>query len=320
MVLFMSVAATLVQTLRKRLSKPSGYELFDIQLKQRVALSPSLLRCVFSGKDVALMRTLAPDQRVKLFFPAADGSAPDLPKTGDWQAARRSMSANQTPPMRTYTLRNLRPEANELDIDFVLHGETGPASRWAARSVPGDGLQIVAPNATYRSDPGGYEWQPPEGVRQVLLIGDETALPAIAGILEQLTEHPDAPHVQAFIEVPEESDCLALLCGLNAKVHWLPRASLGKQHGEGMTLAARELARLPPVRGNLDNTSPIEELDLNTQRPWDRASAKRGDFYAWVAGESAAVMAIRRFLINEQGLERQQLTLMGYWKLGRSLE
>ena len=316
----MSVAATLVQKLRKRLSKPSGYQLFDIALKQRIDLSPSLTRFVFSGTDVALMRTLAPDQRVKLFFPAANGAAPNLPKDGDWQAQRRSLPLNQTPPMRTYTIRSLRPEASELDIDFVLHGETGPASSWAAHAKPGDCLQIVAPEAAYHADPGGYEWQPPEGVRQILLIGDETALPAIAGILEQLADHPDVPQVQAFIEVPDEADCQPLLCGLNAKVHWLPRASLGKQHGQGMTLAARELANLPPLPVNAQHSPPLQALDLNHQRPWELASAKRSDFYAWVAGESAAVMAIRRFLINERGLDRKVLTLMGYWKLGRSLE
>lgn len=157
-------------------------------------------------------------------------------------------------------------------------------------------------------------------MRNVLLIGDETALPAIAGILEQLATHPDAPRVQAFIEVPEEADCLALLCGLNAKVHWLPRASLGTRHGDGMLLAARELASLPPLRPQASDSGPLDELDLDHQRPWERASARHSDFYAWVAGESAAVMAIRRFLINERGLDRQALTLMGYWKLGRSLE
>lgn len=316
----MSVAATLVQKLRKRLSKPSGYQLFDIALKQRIDLSPSLTRFVFSGTDVALMRTLAPDQRVKLFFPAANGAAPNLPKDGDWQAQRRSLPLNQTPPMRTYTIRSLRPEASELDIDFVLHGETGPASSWAVHAKPGDCLQIVAPDAAYHADPGGYEWQPPAGVRQILLMGDETALPAIAGILEQLADHPNAPQVQAFIEVPEESDCQPLLCGLNAKVHWLPRASLGKQHGQGMILAARELANLPPLPVNAHHSTPLQALDLNHQRPWELASAKHSDFYAWVAGESAAVMAIRRFLINERGLDRKVLTLMGYWKLGRSLE
>ncbi|WP_273198930.1 siderophore-interacting protein, partial [Pseudomonas sp.] len=162
----MSVAATLVHTLRKRLSKPGGYELFDIHLQQRIALSPSLMRFVFTGTDVGLMQTLAPDQRVKLFFPSNDGTLPCLPKSGDWQAARRALSADKIPPMRTYTVRDLRPDAHELDIDFVLHGETGPASRWAVHSQPGDRLQIVAPQAAYRGDPGGYEWQPPQGGRQ----------------------------------------------------------------------------------------------------------------------------------------------------------
>lgn len=316
----MSAVTTLVQNLRTRLSKPAGYRLFDIQLKQRLVLSPSLVRLVFSGRDVALMRTLGPDQRVKLFFPGANGVAVNLPRHGDWQAARRQLGPDCAPAMRTYTLRNLRPECDELDIDFVLHGETGPASRWALHAAPGERLQIVAPNAECDTDPGGYEWLPPAGVRNVLLIGDETALPAIAGILEQLATHPDAPRVQAFIEVPEDADCLALLCGLNAKVHWLPRASLGTRHGDGMLLAARELASLPPLRPQASDSGPLDELDLDHQRPWERASARHSDFYAWVAGESAAVMAIRRFLINERGLDRQALTLMGYWKLGRSLE
>ena len=316
----MSAAATLVNHLRKRLSKPSGYQLFDIQLKQRIALSPSLTRFVFDGKDVPLMRTLAPDQRVKLFFPSASGAAPRLPKHGDWQAARRGLSPEQTPAMRTYTIRNLRPDTGELDIDFVLHGETGPASRWAVHAQPGDCLQIVAPNATYQDDPGGYEWLPPQGVRTVLLIGDETALPAIAGILQQLAGQPDAPQVQAFIEVPEESDCLPLICGLNTKVHWMPRASLSQPHGAGMIMAARELASLPPTPEQIRSAIALDVLDLDTQRPWELASAKQSEFYAWVAGESSAVMAIRKFFINDLGLDRKGLTLMGYWKLGRSLE
>ena len=315
----MSAVTSLVQNLRNRLNKPTAYQVFDIQLKHRIALSPSLMRFVFSGSDVALMRTLAPDQRVKLFFPSVDGIAPNLPKQGDWRAHIRDLSSEQTPPMRTYTIRDLRVESAELDIDFVLHGETGPASRWALQAEIGDQLQIIAPNGACQEDPGGYEWQPPQGVRTVLLIGDETALPAIAGILEQLAHHPDPPQVQAFVEVPEESDCLPLVCGLNAKVHWLPRASLGKQHGDGMLLAARELASLPPRRRQAQGCAALQELDLDNQRLWERASAKHNDFYAWVAGESTAVMAIRRFFVNECGMDRKGLTLMGYWKLGQSL-
>ena len=315
----MSAAATVVQNLRNRLTKPTGYRLFDIQLKRRITLSPSLTRFVFSGSDVALMRTLAPDQRVKVLFPGLDGTVPNLPKQGDWRAALRDLPPEQVPFMRSYTIRNLRAESGELDIDFVLHGDTGPASRWATQARPGDRLQINAANAAFADDPGGYEWQPPQGMRKVLLIGDETALPAIAGILEELAHHPDTPQVQVFIEVPEESDCQNLVCGPNTKIHWLPRASLGKQHGDGMILAARELASLPPRRLQAKACAVLQELDLDNQRLWERASARHNEFYAWVAGESMAVMAIRRFFIHECGMDRKALTLMGYWKLGRSL-
>ena len=315
----MSAAATLVQNLRNRLSKPTAYRLFDIRLKHRITLSPSLTRFVFSGSDVALMRTLAPDQRVKLLFPNANGATANLPKQGDWRAPLRDMSPERVPPMRSYTIRNLRVDAGELDIDFVLHGVTGPATRWASQARAGDRLQIAAPNGAYTDDPGGYEWQPPQGMRKVLLIGDETALPAIAGILEELALYPDTPQVQAFIEVPEEADCQPLHCGPNTKVHWLPRASLGKQHGDGMLLAARELASLPPRRMQARACADLQDLDLDNQRLWDRASAKHNEFYAWVAGESMAVMAIRRFFVHECGMDRKGLTLMGYWKLGRSL-
>ena len=130
----MSAAATLVNHLRKRLSKPTGYQLFDIQLKQRIALSPSLTRFVFSGKEVSLMRTLAPDQRVKLFFPSPSGAAPRLPKHGDWQAARRGLSAEQRPAMRTYTIRDLRPDNGRHGHRPALHGApAGPRHNVVSR-------------------------------------------------------------------------------------------------------------------------------------------------------------------------------------------
>jgi NADPH-dependent ferric siderophore reductase len=62
--------------------------------------------------------------------------------------------------MRTYTIRALRREACEVDVDFVLHGVNGPASAWATTARMGDRLQMVAPNLAYAGDPGGYEWKP----------------------------------------------------------------------------------------------------------------------------------------------------------------
>jgi len=84
------------------------------------------------GADVANMRTCAPDQRIKVFFPDAAGKAPAL-SADTWLADYQAMSPADRPPRRTYTIRALRPSDREVDIDFVLHGSTGPASHWRRR-------------------------------------------------------------------------------------------------------------------------------------------------------------------------------------------
>lgn len=318
-----SLASALGNGLRKLVgkpAKPTAYRMFDVQLKAIIPLSPSLARFVFSGTDVAQMRTLAADQRIKLFFPSANGQPPQLPKHGSWQEARRGLDSQSSPPMRTYTIRDLRREALEVDVDFVLHGVNGPASAWATHARIGDRLQMVAPNLAIDGDPGGYEWHPPKDLRELLLVGDETALPAIAGILEQMVvEHPDVP-VQAFIEVPCEQDCVDLTCSAATELNWLPRDVLNGEHGEAMIHAVRELARLPRVQLEQRSTAALEDVDIEQQILWERAQPSNGEFHAWIAGESAAVMNIRRFLVQERGLDRKALTLMGYWRAGRSFE
>lgn len=318
------LVSSLAQNLRRLTAggtpKLRPYQLFDIELKQRITISPSLTRLVFTGPAVAFMQTLAPDQRVKLFFPAADGSLPALANNGDWHAARRALPAHRQPPMRTYTIRALRADQGEVDVEFVLHGETGPASTWATHARVGDRLQMLAPHRDAQENPGGYEWLPPTGIRRVLLIGDETALPAIAGILEALADLHDGPQVQAFIEVPHEGDCQPLRCAPGTQLTWLPRDVIGSLQGEGMLHAARELASLPGVRPGDGSGKRVRDVDLEKKILWDTAQSRDNDFYAWVAGESAAVMAIRKHLINERGLDRKTLTLMGYWKMGRALD
>lgn len=323
----MNAAVALVSSLAVNLRKLTGgqtkarpYQLFDLELKQRITVTPSLTRLVFTGPDVASMQTLAPDQRVKLLFPSADGSPPALANNGDWQAARRALPTAKQPPMRTYTIRALRAEQAEVDVEFVLHGETGPASTWATHAQIGDRLQMVAPHRDAQEHPGGYEWLPPAGIRRVLLIGDETALPAIAGILESLAEQRHGPQVQAFIEVPHEADCQPLECNHNTQLTWLPRDVIGSQQGEGMLHAARELASLPAAARSHAPGKGVRDVDLGKKILWEKAQPASDEFYAWIAGESAAVMAIRKHLINERGLDRKSLTLMGYWKMGRALD
>ncbi|WP_252092378.1 siderophore-interacting protein [Pseudomonas sp. MWU13-3659] len=301
-----------------RPTKATPYRIFDVDLKAIEPLSPSLCRFVFGGPEVAHMHTLAPDQRIKLFFPTPAGQPPHLPKDGQWQQARRDLAPQDTPPMRTYTIRALRREACEVDVDFVLHGVNGPASAWATQARIGDRLQMVAPNLAYMEDPGGYEWKPPRSAQRILLVGDETALPAIAGILEHLAQDAADLPVEAFIEVPLEEDCLSLRHSHATRLHWLPRDLLRCAHGHGMQHAVRELASLPVIRANA--SVELEDVDIDQRILWELASGESGDFYAWVAGESATVMDIRRFLIKERGLPRENLTLMGYWRDGRTFD
>ncbi|EME4718640.1 siderophore-interacting protein, partial [Pseudomonas aeruginosa] len=298
-------------------SQPA-YRLFNVELKRREQLSPALTRFVFGGPEVAEMKTLAADQRIKIFFPDASGQPPNLPGGSEWYQAYRSVEPARRPPMRTYTIRALRAEQEEVDVEFVLHGENGPASAWATHARIGDRLQLAAPNRQYGDDPGGYEWKPPAGVRHILLIADETALPAVAGILEELAGEAEPPVVEAFLEVPGEADILDLPAIPGARLHWLPRhqAGIHSRNGERMIEAARQ-ARLPEREVAGGAAQELEDIDIDEEILWELASPESGSFYAWVAGESAAVMAIRRYLVQERGIDKRHLTLMGYWRLGK---
>ncbi|MCF3993490.1 siderophore-interacting protein, partial [Pseudomonas aeruginosa] len=289
--------------------------------KRREQLSPALTRFVFGGPEVAEMKTLAADQRIKIFFPDASGQPPSLPGGSEWYQAYRSVEPARRPPMRTYTIRALRAEQEEVDVEFVLHGENGPASAWATHARIGDRLQLAAPNRQYGDDPGGYEWKPPAGVRHILLIADETALPAVAGILEELAGEAEPPVVEAFLEVPGEADILDLPAIPGARLHWLPRhqAGIHSRNGERMIEAARQ-ARLPEREVAGGAAQELEDIDIDEEILWELASPESGSFYAWVAGESAAVMAIRRYLVQERGIDKRHLTLMGYWRLGKVLD
>jgi NADPH-dependent ferric siderophore reductase len=291
------------------------YRLFDVALKQRVSLSPSLTRLVFAAPDVAHMKTDGPDQRIKVFFPLPGQAAPVVPQGEHWYARYRALPDDQRAPMRTYTIRALRPEAGEVDVDFVLHGETGPASRWATHARIGDRVSLLAPDAQVRASSEGYEWKPPANVRRVLLVADGTALPAVAGILEALAQWPRPPEVQAFLEVDHEADVLPLQAPLGAQLFWLARE--GAAHGQRLQEAVR--ARIGPV-GPRAADQELAEINIDQDILWEQASAEGEGLYAWVAGEAGAVMAIRRHLVKDCGIDKRAVTFMGYWRHGKVID
>ncbi|MEV6074576.1 siderophore-interacting protein [Streptomyces sp. NPDC052069] len=153
-------------------------------------LTGTMVRITFHGGDLATFASTGiGDEYVRLFFPhgtdRADLSLPETTENGDWQTPE----GRPTAPMRTYTIRAVRPEAGEIDIDFVLHSH-GVASSWAAAARPGDMIGLNSPTGLY-SPPADLTWQ--------VLISDLTGLPAVARILE---DTPDGVTTRAVIEVP----------------------------------------------------------------------------------------------------------------------
>lgn len=290
-----------------------GYRLFNVQLMHKSQVSPSLLSLVFGGPDVAKMKCDSPDQRIKMLFPSEDGSAPNLPAEGQWYPLLLELPKEKRPIVRTYTLRHVDRERQEVTVEFVSHGTEGPASAWAMASQPGDAIQIVAPNADYPEDSGGYEWTPPTGLRQGLIIADETALPAARGILELLATQQNPPQIQAFFEVPEQGDCVDLSEFSFAHIHWLPRKPANATHGECLLNSVRNDVRVPKSAGVAEAVNEEAESELL----WDKATTDSNDFYGWVAAESSVVKMLRRYLIGECGVNHDAINFMAYWSKGR---
>jgi NADPH-dependent ferric siderophore reductase len=287
----------------------AGYRIFNVVLARRIQVSPSLLRCVFTGPDVARMKHESPDQRIKLLFAAEGEETATMTVSDSWYQDYLALPKAKRPVMRTYTLRELRVNAQEVDVEFVLHGDGGPASCWATHARPGDALQMVAPNGASAEDSGGYEWLDNDSVRQALLIADETALPAAMGILEQLAKKTNPPQVQAFFTVPQEADFQMKVFPF-ADVHWLAR----EKQDDLLSVVEREVT-IPAYA--LAREQSTEEQSLDGSLLWERASEAEG-FQAWVAAESTLVKNLRRSLIEEQQLNRECASFMAYWAQGRA--
>lgn len=289
----------------------SGYRVVDLNLKRREMLSPSLLRCVFTGADVEKIKHEAPDQRIKLIL-AEHENCQKLPATEDWYQSFLAIPKAQRPIMRTYTLRHLDAQQRELWIDFVLHGDRGPASRWASHAALDSSLQLVVPNAEAQETSGGYEWFASNTLQQVLLVADETALAAAMGILESLAKLPHPPQVQAFFHVPSAADIQPDNFPF-ARIYWSTPTA-------GITTAQLLLDTIQrqlklPDHALMENQS-LEEQSLADDILWERAQQSER-FRAWIAAESSVVRTIRRFLIQERALAREYATFMAYWSQGK---
>lgn len=234
-------------------------------------LSPSLRRIVFASDDFA---SYIPnhgddtDTYVKLAFQTPDGEV-----------------------RRTYTVATVDPEAEELTIDFVIHGDQGIAGPWARDAKAGDRIELLGPGSGYRPDPDADHH---------LFVGDEAALPAIAAAFAVL--EPNARGT-AFIEVDDENHRIDLPTAANVEVNWLHRAPAAAgttsllfdavqawpwPDGRVQAFVHGESGLLKTVRPFLLD-GRVERRDISVSAYWRRGVDEQG-FREWKASQAEVVM------------------------------
>ncbi|KRD45553.1 FAD-binding protein [Cellulomonas sp. Root930] len=297
--------------------------MFAVQVAAVQTMCPSVLRVTFTGDDLDRFADNGFDQRIKFFLPLENSPYDELlslESSADWYGRWRAMPDDKRHPIRTYTARGVRQDRREVDVDIVLHGDLGPASRWALNAAPGDDLVILGPNAEAEGPHGGVDFVPPAHTDRLLIAGDETALPAIAGILERL---PADARGEALIEMPLSGDRLDLVAPDGVTVRWYGRD--GRPHGELLVPAVQAAcARLLPGQAPAPDVE-LEDVDIDEGLLWEvpvdaQGQPLRADaaLYAWLAGEAAVIKTLRRHLVAECGVDRTSVAFMGYWRAGRS--
>lgn len=232
-------------------------------------LSPHMRRLTFRGHDLGRFDTQE-DLHARLYFPPEGVARPEWPRPGAdgrpvWPAADRR------PAMRYYTIRRIDAAAGEIEVDFVMHADGGPGAGFAARARPGDVCGISGPCGLAIAPASWY-----------LLAGDETALPAIARILESL---PADVEGRVLVEVAAGEDELPLRAPAGITVSWLHRDAAPDAPLGPLPDAVRGLA-LPD----------------------------REDAFFWIACEFHALAALRTHLRAERGIPRDRMLLVPYWR------
>ncbi|NNH06689.1 siderophore-interacting protein [Cellulomonas fimi] len=297
--------------------------MFAVQVADVQRLCPSVLRLTFTGDDLDRFADNGFDQRIKFFLPLRDAGYDELLSldgSADWYGRWRALPDERRHTVRTYTARAVRQHRRELDVDVVLHGDLGPASRWAGSAAPGDELVILGPNADAVGPHGGVDFVPPARTDRLLIAGDETALPAIAGILERL---PADARGEAIIEMPHPEDRLDLTAPAGVTVRWYGRGE--NPHGSLLVPAVQAAAaRMLPGQAPAPDVV-LEDVDVDEGILWEvpvdwatgAPLAEEAHLYAWLAGEAAVIKTLRRHLVAECGVDRKAVAFMGYWREGR---
>lgn len=241
-------------------------------------LGPRLRRIVFHSPTLADYPFRCNGAHIKIFLPHADGSAPQLPTFTPHGPAWADPA--RRPVARTYTLRAFDAAACTLTIDFVLHGDNGPASRFAEQVQAGQVLGI--------SDPAGpVPMLTPAS--NYLLAGDLTALPALAAMLADMA-HTATGDILLWLpdraDLPTGGDALPLPPGVRLHTFFG-----GLEQAQALVSTAQHCCPSPAVED-----------------------------FAWFAGEATMVAALRALARQHWQLPRPRCYAVPYWRAGESEE
>lgn len=258
----------------KDVSKPRPRVL---ELLRSTTISPYMARLTFGGEDLAGFPQNSNGAHIKLFLKRPEQDQlhmPELTANGPVWPPRELR-----PSVRTFTVRAYRAVQNELDLDFVLHGDNGPASSFAIHAQPGAIAGISMP-ARHEDRLFTADW--------LMLNGDLSALPAISAYLESL---PANTKGYALIEVPDAAAEIVIETQSQVQIVWL--------HQNGVRPSQSRLM-----------IEAVQALEWPTEL----------STFAWLAGESSAVVAVRNYLIERYGIAREDMYTVPYWKDGHDEE
>ncbi|WP_430333857.1 siderophore-interacting protein [Rhodococcus sp. ACT016] len=269
---------------RSKFVKPEQREIISAHVLGSKRISPNFARVTIGGDGLQGFIPMGFDQWFRMFIPDREQTDFRLPHSAGslWYAQFKLIPKDARPVLRNYTVREFRPaggvfgDGPELDIDFASHGDLGPASAWADACAPGDPLGLLDEGLIYNPTPDA-RWH--------LLVGDESALPAIVGILRSVDS---ALPVRAYIEIAHADDRQDVPVSDKVEVHWLVREDAAARPG-ALALSTVIAADFPA-----------------------------GPFYTFVAGESDLATGVRRHLVADRHVPKSDIAFTGYWRRGRA--
>lgn len=233
-------------------------------------LTPHMLRITLSSDQLRGFISASYDDHIKICIPA-DGKDPVW--SASLPGAEPLPEGVVASPLRDFTPRRYDPVTNQLVIDFAIH-QAGPATEWAVSAVPGTKLGVGGPRGSFVVT-DDFDWY--------VLIGDETALPAIGRRLEELR-----PGAKAFV--------IAIVTGPQEQQQFTSRADC-------------DIRWLHRPLTDASNAKPVLEAAAALTLP-------EGDGYVWIAGETDVAKALRQHFVSERGINKAWVKAAGYWRSG----